>query len=672
MKSIRYLASAVSLSTLALLTAAHAVGAPASTASFVGPGESRLWAGFGYLSEENAHFLRFTGPVEEGSTPLLELDLRYRGEDEEDGRYGQLELERVGLDSPHLFGRYGVQGDYGLFLDYRERPRFHGSGLLSPLRAAGKERLVLPEAGGAATAETWSEEWEVEQKRRRVAVGGQRVLTEKWRLNASFNREEKEGRRLGGYGDWTEQFSFQLPARIDHRTDQFEVGAEYAGEQLQGRVGYHLSQFKQLGYLGFDVDDPTAADWANGTTQRLVHKPDNTYHRLSGSLGYTLQAQTRVSAEFDVGRTRQTADFVDDPAYAAEQAVLPSDLDARVNVTRLGLRGSHRLGPRLQFRGNYRYEDWDNKTDVYDVGNLRTRVHSWSRHTANLDADVRLPGRNSLLVGYQAEETQRNLADDKTHEHKLHSRLRMRFNDRLTASLFGRYADRYGANYLGPGRSDPAVRSNIPTVRAYHLADLQGWELGAVASYSVAPQLALGVELTSGNDDYTDSQAGLLHSDQTATTLTLDFFSGEHLSGYSFVTHEEKSRLQAGDVRRLNHYEATWTFGFGVRAVVTQDERLTLGAEVVSVDSTTELELDDGGAGSAYPDLTLQMTQLQLYGTYQASEQVALRLAYFGQRYREKDWALGYGPGSAELMGMGQEAYDYTAHWVVASLGYQF
>ncbi|MBK1735447.1 hypothetical protein CKO15_09155 [Halorhodospira abdelmalekii] len=601
----------------------------------------------------------------------MELDLRYRGEDDEDARYGRLSGRDLGIESRNLQGRYGVQGRYGLSIEYDQRPRFYGHDLRGPHWQPDKDRLVLPDGGRTEDLDDWSRTWDLSTERRRLSVGGQRHLDEDWKVSAAFSREEKEGNRPLGYGTWWQPSAVQLPASVNHRTDQFDLTADYANSELQAQFGYHLSQFSQLEGDHFEFDDPFSVPgferWQDASAQKVSQPPDNSYHRLHASVAYQLQRATRFHAQVDLGRAQQDERYINDPGFADELADLSRSLGGQIDTTRISLRGTHRFTPRFQVRGGYRYEDHDNGTSVEEVGDYISRVHSWTKHAFDVDGDIRLPGRNNLLLGYEFSEIDREHADDKTYNYAVNARLRSQVTDDLSGSLYTRILARSGANYSGPGLSD-----NIQATRLYHLADLTRWEVGTVVSYSVAPELALGAEITLAEEDYSESELGLLASKINSYTLTFDYFPAEVFSGYAFVTLEDREREQGGEQRALDQEERTWTIGAGANSVLTEEQRLTLGLELAYMDSGTDIKVSPDSGGAGYPSLNVTMTQLKLSSDYEVSDALTVGFTYFVQRFSEDDWSR-VAPGlDGGLIYLGGDERNYTAHMGIASVSYRF
>lgn len=647
-------------------------GTPHSTAVPPGSKESEVEVGAGYLSEDAARFGRYTGPVESGFFPILDFDwfltLDEDDEDYNDARYGHLQGRDLGLDSRNVRGRYGIQGDYGVQLEYDERPLFQELDMRSPLSRDGRDRLRLPEAGDVDTVDQSSRSWDIDQKRQTVTLSAQKVVRESVKLNASFSREEKTGRRFQGYGDWTRAQGFQLPAPIDQRTDQLDLGFEYQGERFQGRMGYHLSAFSQLEEDFFVVDDPTSADWANPDQRTLSLAPDNTYHNIHAAGAYAVRPGTQVSGEIQVGRAEQDEDFIADDNFAGALSDLPDSLDARINTTRVNLRGAHRLTNRIRLRGSVFYNERDNRTRSFVVGGRETRPHGETRYGVEYDADFNLPGRNSLTLGYGYENVDRELGDrGKSEDWTFRARLRSRPTDNLSLGVRASHLIRAG----GTRYDGSTLRGHLDTLHQYHLADLHRFDGAFHGSYAVSDALALGFELGARMDGYENSEYGLLYRDRYSATATLDYFPSADFSVHGFLTAETGKSEQRDASQTLDYKGDTVTLGGGFERAMTEDGRFHLGMDGLYMYSRTKAGLS---VGQDHPTVSSGLAQIEVFGRYQARENLEWRLAYMVQAARERDWARGFGPddGPDGYILMGQEPLDYTAHLLMGSVNYRF
>lgn len=613
--------------------------------------KSSITLNLGYLTDDATRPGRYTGPAEQGLQPNLNLDYRWKST-ENDARYTHLIFKNLGSDNLYLRGRYGVQGDYSVGIEYRERPLFQYQNLQSPYN----RNLEKTE-----TQQTWS----INQQRERLTLSAQKVFDQHWRLNVQVTREEKAGRRLQGYGLWTGGGTgFEIPAPINQRTDQFDISAEYAGKKLQAKLGYHLSQFSQLDDQSFRVDNQN-----NNDRMHLSLPPDNQYHQLTGSMAYAFTNNTRFSSELNLGRATQNEAFIADPAYTQALAILGSSLDGQLDTTRLTLRGTHRIAPSTQLRATYRYDDRKNNTATYDglrseLNQLRdTRAPDLTRHTLDADANIRLPGRSTLNIGSRFEDTTRNADADRkqTQQSTFRARLRTAVTNNLNTGLKVTRGIQIGSNY------NDTVTQNNEALRKYHLASIDKTQITANATWNALEQLALGVEVTYRLDDYTLSEIGLQEDNRLASTLKADYFPSRRLSGYAFITHEGGERVQAGINQTLNSKTTTLSFGVGGKSNLTEDGRYSLGGDLLIVNSETDITANTGT--SFAPD-EVNMMELRLYGDYKASENLNYRLAWLAHQYKDESWA--YNTMPAAYNWMVRETYDQTVHLLVGSVTWNF
>lgn len=644
---------------LACATTAALASTPFSTAVTPGYPENSVEFKLGFLNENSAKVGRYKGQVEKGFEPSLNLNYLFK--DVEKGQFSHTKIEGAGTETLRLRNRTGIQGDFAVGIDYRQRALFQYQGVKLP---------YLDRDGALVSAKDADRSWNIDHKRESVRIDGQKVVGENWKINFMLNQEDKIGNRLQGFGTWQgNDNGFLFAAPTMQRTSQFEVGAEYREAKWQGRITYHLSKFEQLGDNFFH---PTNVQ--NGGTETLSLAPENSFHRLSLQGAYALSNATRFSGEIDYGLALQDDAFVqyglDTVSLSNLNAIDQDSLDGKYETIRVGLRASHRLNPGIMLRASYRLDERDNSTSKHTdlkrefSSRLRdTRTHSWTRHTVDADANIRLPLRSNLLIGTKFEDTDRKQgARGETQEGTVHARIRSQVASSLTAGLKGSYSQltgsEYNENYLDNGDG----------VRAFHLASVDKTLVTANTSWNGLEQLALGLEVTYKDFDYKESNRGLKSDKRLATTLTADYFPSAAFSGYAFVTYEDGERVRNDKNNILTSELTTLSVGAGGKYQLTADGRYNLGLDFLMVNSKEPIK---ARVGESYTDLKSELSELRLYGDYKYSEALSFNLSYLTQKYKEVDWGLtenNLGGYESYLI----SPYDETVHLVVGSATYRF
>lgn len=643
---------------------------PPSTAITPGPEKAEIEVQVLYQNKDSVRPNRYLGPTSDNEELSFNAEVVQKNE-KKDNRFSHLQVQGAGTHHPYYRIRTGEQGNYSIAIEYRERPKFQYLDLQAPFSG---NSLYLPQLQTGATLENSMKTFDIEHKRSITRISGQKVFDPQWRLNLVLNREEKNGTDLQGYGYWMDRSGFQMPAPISQRTDRIGLTLEYFTPKMQGRVGYNLSQFRQLEDNFFTAQDPISAN----TTRVFATAPENTFHQVNGQFAYFFSNNTKISTELDVARAEQDDDYVRDYTNInfedALNSILTGDsLGAKIDTTRFGIRATHRLSQGIMLRANYRFDDRNNRTDVYRIksefGTVRdTRAHDLRRNTADFDMNMRVFGNSNWLIGAKFENTDRKTADrGTTDEATVHTRLRSRWTPKLSTGINASYASRTGSTY------DDTITSNHEAMRKYFLASVDRIQTAVNATWSAMDQLALGLEVTWKDDDYKKSEVGLQKDDRLATTITADYFPSARFSGTAYATYEDGNRKQNGLTERLKHETVTTTFGLSGKGKLTADGKWNLGGDLLVMRSNIDIK---ASSGNDYSTLKSNLNELRLYGDWQARDNMTLKLSYIVQDYEESDWALGYGQvqtnASSEYWLMGAPVYDDTIHIVIGSLAYKF
>ena len=647
---------------------------PPSTAITPGPEKSEVEVQTLYLNKDSVRPNRYTGPVKEGEELSVDVEIIQKNE-KKDNRFTHLQVQGAGTNHPYLRARVGEQGNYSAQVEYRERPKYQYLDLQAPF--AGNS-LLLPQLQSGEQLADHTDSFDIMHKRAITRLSGQKVIDPRWRMNLVVNREDKTGNDLQGFGSWFNRTGFQMPSPINQRTDQIGVSLEYFTPKMQGRIGYNLSQFRQLDNNYFFVQDPNSLNINAPDTKMLSLAPENNFYQANASMAYSISNATKISTELDVARAEQDDEIVHDITFNDVLAALNGNsLNATLDTTRFGVRATHRLNQGIMLRANYRFDDRDSQRRQYnnlksEFGKLRdTRSHDYTRHSADLDANVSLFGNSNLLVGAKVAKIDRNkeLSDrSNTEEATAHFRLRSRWGSQLSTGIKGSYGQRTGSTY------EDNITSNNEALRKYHLASVNRSQAVLNATWNALDSLALGVEVTWKEDDYTKSELGLTNDQRMATTITADYFPSNRLSGTLFATLESGTRKQAGITEQLKHDMSTYTFGLSGKGKVTADGRWNLGSDIIVMTSDIDIK---ASSGANYSTLKSNLKELSLYGDWLAKENLTLKLAYLVQDYKEADWALGYAitpndNNTGNYWLMGAPVYDETVQIVVGSLAYRF
>src|SRR5690554_7887070 len=108
---------------------------------------------------------------------------------------------------------------------------------------------------------------------------------------------------------------------------------------MQGRIGYNLSQFRQLDNNYFFVQDPNSLNINSPDTKMLSLAPENNFYQANASMAYSISNATKISTELDVARAEQDDEIVHDITFNDVLAALNGNsLNATLDTTRFGVR----------------------------------------------------------------------------------------------------------------------------------------------------------------------------------------------------------------------------------------------------------------------------------------------------------------------------------------------
>ena len=704
--------------------------------------DSEVEIGAGWVSDSSRKFGDYTGLHRQGAHIIGNIDLVRR--DKQTGEFVELSGSSLGLKSRNIRVEGGVQGNYGLRLEYDEIPHFWTEHYETPFVNPGSTSLVLPPGWvrGATTAAmpallTSMRPFEVESRRKALTLGASKVLPAGWDVDVRVKRENRDGNRLIGAvigNTGGNPRAAIVPEPIDYTTDELEATARYTTKKMQLQFGYYGSFFSNQN-LGLAWQNPFASTvWATGTPGvttfnqgQLALPPDNQFHQISASGGYSLTPTTRVSGSLSFGRGTQDDAFLPytiNPGLAATITTpLPrTSLDGRINTIHADLKLNTRLMPKLNLTAAYRYDERDNKTpqaQYWYIGGdslgqttgglsrIRTNLPvSTTKHEIEADLDYHYTPDTKLKFGYGYEWAEKTFeAIEEEREHTVKAEVHQHFNDMVSGGVGYTHADRRTSDY---DASRPFVASftpayvasfapefrwdNVPTQFRFFMAPRKRDMVRAFANVTPTERIDLQFGIDFKNDDYHKSLHGLRKARGWQANVDASFRATDALTANVFTSFEryasEQASValgasQANVVNRGLDWSAdiddrTMTIGAGVRYKPLR--KYEVGADIMHARSRGTIGVTTGPAIAAaqqalpMPDLTTRLGRLDLFGKYQVRPNMAVKFSYIYERYRANDWQFEQVlPNTmANVIGTNQVVPRYNVHFLGVSLSYQF
>ncbi|MBY5922649.1 MtrB/PioB family decaheme-associated outer membrane protein [Ferrimonas balearica] len=509
---------------------------------------------------------------------------------------------------------------------------------------------------------------DLEQRRERTGLGlayQNRFAELNWRTYARYDHEAKTG-----FQSSSTQFiksPVNITAPVDTTTQTFNAGAELGGQNWLTALSYQGSLFENA-YDGLYNGE-------RGAVQALA--PNNEAHLVALSGQYRM-GKTRLTGRLTQGWLYQNDTQFVDP-LAAPNGITHANGEVRTQGANLRLTSA--LGG-VRLAAKYDYSDRDNRTPVFayeqdvsiDALSGTARMNTpldTTRHRYGLDASTRLSQRVALEAGYQGERTERNHSvRETTEDNTLWARTRVTALDNLDLSLKASYGQRDGSRYQA---SESTSSEDNTLLRKYYLADRDRTELTFDVSYNPLADLTLDATVRYAKDDYSESEIGLLDSDDLGYDLAASYRISKALNLHAFAGQQWIESNQAGS---QSFAAPDWTYriedrfdyaGIGARYSGLMQDRLTVGADYQYTESSSDTQVSEG---QPYGDYFQWAHSVRAYADYILSERTNVRLDYRYERYYDTDYADVASDSIPGLITLGDMGHNYNAHLLMLTLTY--
>ncbi len=646
-------------------------------------------AGAIYVSDDAARFGNATGLDEEGAYANLEGDGSYA----KDGYRLDWSLDNLGLDSRALQVSGGLQGKFGFDIAYKEMPYRLFDSTQTIYDSVGSNSLTLPggwvpasSTSGFTALESSLHPQNIGSDRQIFDLGGHWFATERLRVFADFQRQNRDGYKISSGASFTQ--ATLLPRWFDYETDQIDAGAQYATDTANFGLAYHGSFFTNNNN-SVRWETPFLSAPGADVLQKSV-APSNDFHQilLNGMLR-TSAWDTVLAFSIANGRGEQNEAFLPytiNPNITA--GALPvASLDAQVDTSNYALTISSRPFPKGRVHFSYRYDDRNNKTlqsdwnrvivDIIDAGAEQNTPYSFERSKLGLSGDLTVWKDIVVSGGY---------------EHKVLNRDYQEVAEQTTDAGWGQVRwsplnwlelrAKGGTEERDIDRYNETVAADLgqnPLMRKYNLA--YRFRAYGELTVSVAPSTSnwsLGLTTMLADDAYDKSQLGMRSGDEFRATADLSFKISDNASAYLMIGQEEMEAQQSGselsasadwsakNTDTFNHY------GIGARWKPA-DGKFDFRFDYNRGDGETKINIDSqSGGASALPDLQSTLDSVRIEGGYRFTERLYGTLDLRMERFELSNWAL-VGPDTLPtILTLGAQPYDYDLWAIGVGIRYGF
>ncbi len=444
------------------------------------------------------------------------------------------------------------------------------------------------------------------------------------------NHENRTGNRPFGAS-----FGFnnvtELPEPIDYDTTTAELSGEWWVKNGGVRFGYRRSVFENNvstliwdnPFRSVDSTDGSAyqspsSSSINGATRGAAdlaadNEADTVYADgrarfgswwMSGGVSYGILSQDDPLLPYTLNTAIRGIDFSGatfDPTNNANLPVRSADLE--IKTLGLNAEAGTRFAEDFSLTFRYRFYDHDNTSERIEFpGYVRfqsvwediariTVPYSYTRQNVGAELDWDLSNNTSLGLAYRHETWDREFREVESQDEDV---LALTFdsqpNEQWSFRLKYEYGDRSIDGYEVEAQElsfvDPEGVNNAPLLRKFDEAarKLNGWN--AQVQYFPVDSWSLTVGASSRDEDYDESELGLLADELFQYNAEISFNPGESFNLYAFAHLADRDVLQIArqggstpSIREIDNWQADFeeknsTYGLGLTSKL--GDRFTL------------------------------------------------------------------------------------------------
>jgi MtrB/PioB family decaheme-associated outer membrane protein len=647
--------------------------------------------GAGFDSEDSAKFGDYTGLDRRGLFVLLGGSARHH---DDDGYWGLIDANDLGLDSRSIAAQGGREGLYSLRLGYSEIPRHFSDTAVTPFIGRGGSVLTLP-AGfpaldtSAMPLASTLQPADLGYKRTRFDAGAAWLGGEEWSYRVGWRRDTREGTQRTS-GSFFSSAS-HLVAPLDQTTDRLELSTTYSRHGLEATLGYQLSMFRN-GDTSLTWSNPFFPVVAGSTTGQLALAPDNLFHQINATAAYQISPKIRASGEIAWGRGLQDADYLAPtltPGLAATVPPLPAQsLKGQADTFNANVKVTASPTERVHVNGSYARDVRDNRTASQSYPAVSTdmflgtdpRINqpfSFIQDRFKLNADYRAPASITGTIGIDQDNRQRTFQEVvRTYDTTVWGRGVAKPTETSSLALKLAHSDRTNSGYGVATWVNPPEN---PLLRKFYLADRRRDDANLRADFTIAGNINVGLGAEMARDDYRNSTIGLTDGSSASLVGDVSMPIGEQTQLHAFAQGERiKSRQVGSQVFAQPDWSGRTQDDFYVGGVgikhLTMKGRLELAGDLNFSRSRSHVTVDAGASAPPFPTATTSLDSLRMKATYRLKDDLSVVGSYWFEHYDAQDWRYdGVTPSTIpNLLAFGEQPPRYRVHVLQVALRYRF
>lgn len=460
--------------------------------------------------------------------------------------------------------------------------------------------------------------------------------------------------------------------------------------------------------------------------------PGNEFHQLNFTGGYLFSPATKLIGGFSYGRNTQNASF--NGTYTTLPNTAPGlpavSFDGRVLTKHADAKLTHQFNPALNFSAGFKYNERHNESpsntySFVDLGGVAETVvnipMSNKREQFDAAVDYRVSSHQRLHVGYEYEHVKRwcgnPLANNaqgklsatnagyyvfascvqvpKNTENKLVTTYKLKLGEKVEFNAGYTYADRsanVNPSFYNPMQTNNQGFENYGFLAFFDASRRENLSKAGV-NWRATDKFSIGLNGRHTKDDYYDSRLGVQNGESSSANLDADYSLSENATFGGYVSWQKRTRdlLTASGRNAVAPLSTLWanaladrdnTFGLNGRQKGLLDGKLELSEDLTyglskSKYYTTLVQNIPAAVGNVgtSPNISSELGQFRMVGTYELSPFSHLTVGYLYQRLKSDDYfysAYQYGFTPTSLLPTNQQAPNYSVNTVFAVYRYSF